>query len=187
MLAAQKANHQEKLNQKVERGGSAPLLCSHETSPGVLCPVLELPKQEGHVIVGAGPEVGQEESGAPPLQGQAERAGALQPGEEMAPGDLIAVFQYLKGTYRKSGKGLFKRTGSDRMRENGFKLEESRFELDIRMKFFTVRVVRHWNRLPSCGCPLHGQIPGQTGWGFDQPGLVGGIPACSRDVETRSS
>ncbi|KFM07080.1 hypothetical protein AS27_06926, partial [Aptenodytes forsteri] len=63
-------------------------------------------------------------------------------------GDLLAAYQYLKGAYKKDGSKLFRRTCCNRTRGNGFKLKGGRLRLDIRKTFFTLRVVRHWHRLP---------------------------------------
>ena len=57
-------------------------------------------------------------------------------------GDLIAAFQYLKGAYKQEGSQLCGRVHNSRTRGNGFKLKEGRF------RFFIMRVVRCWNRLP---------------------------------------
>jgi len=50
--------HQEKHDQKVKGGDSAPLLRFGETPPGVLCPALEPSAQARHGAVGAGSEEG---------------------------------------------------------------------------------------------------------------------------------
>ena len=49
-----------------------------------------------------------------------------------------------------------------------------------------MRVVRHWNLFPSkvVDAPsLPGSTQGQAGWGSEQPGLEGGVPAYSRGLE----
>ena len=62
-------------------------------------------------------------------------------------GDLIAAFQYLKGAYKQEESQLFERVDNSRTRGNGFNLWEGRLRLGVRGKFFTMRVVRCWNRL----------------------------------------
>lgn len=60
-------------------------------------------------------------------------------------GDPIVSFQYPKRAYKKDGARLFTRAYSDRTRGNVFKLMASRFKLDMRRKFFTVRVENRRN------------------------------------------
>ena len=53
------------------------------------------------------------------------------------------------GSCKKEGDRLFSKVCYNRSRGNGFQLKERRFRLDIRIRVFTIRVVRHWHRLPT--------------------------------------
>ena len=78
------------------------------------------------------------------------------------------------------------------MRVNSFKLKAGRFRLDIRKKFFTVRVVRHWNTLPReiMDAPslevfkarLDGALRDLVQWKVSQPMTGGGAWADLDDL-----
>ncbi|KAJ7395039.1 hypothetical protein BTVI_158767 [Pitangus sulphuratus] len=63
-------------------------------------------------------------------------------------GNLITVYNFLVRGRGGSDTGPFSVVTSDGTQGNGLKLCQERFRLDIRERFFTQRVVEHWNRLP---------------------------------------
>jgi len=63
-------------------------------------------------------------------------------------GHLISLYKCLKGGCKKNRARLFSVVPSDRTRGSGHKLKHRRCHLNIRKHFFTVRVAKHWHKLP---------------------------------------
>ncbi|GAB0204784.1 hypothetical protein GRJ2_002944000 [Grus japonensis] len=62
--------------------------------------------------------------------------------------DLITAYSFLTRGSEGAGTDLLPLVTSDRTQGNGMKLQQGRFRLAIRKRFFTEKVVGHWNRLP---------------------------------------
>ena len=61
---------------------------------------------------------------------------------------MIALFKYLKGCNTEEEQDLFPIIPECGTRNNGLKLKEARFCLNIRKNILSVRAVRQWNQLP---------------------------------------
>ena len=137
--------------QEGQGGDSAPLLCSGETPPAVLHSALGSQYRKNmDGLVGASPEKGMRlirglEHFA--YEDRLRKLGLLCLEKRRLSGDLTAA-SVSEGACREGGEGLFIRDYSDRTRSNGCKLKGEKQRLDMRKKLSTMRVVRHWNRLP---------------------------------------
>jgi len=113
---------------------------------------LEPSAHKRHGAAGAGPEEATEKvRGLEYLccEDRLRELGLFSLEKRRLQGDLVAALQYLKRACKKDGDKLFSSACWDWTRGHGFKLKEVRFRLDIRKKFSTVRVAKHWHRLPS--------------------------------------
>ncbi|KAM3822804.1 Golgi reassembly-stacking protein 1 isoform 4-T4 [Vipera latastei] len=63
-------------------------------------------------------------------------------------GDMIAVFQYLRGFHKEEAVKLFSKAPEGRTRSSGWELIKERSNLELRSNFLTVRTINQWNNLP---------------------------------------
>ena len=63
--------------------------------------------------------------------------------------DMTALFKDFEGCHTEEGQDLSSILPECRTWNEGLKLQEARFQLDIRKNILTVRAVQQWNQLPS--------------------------------------
>ncbi|RMB94729.1 hypothetical protein DUI87_28842 [Hirundo rustica rustica] len=87
-------------------------------------------------------------------------------------GDLITLYNSLKGGCGQLGVGLFLQAATDRTRGHSLKLHQGKYRLDIRKKSFMEGVIKYWNSLGSGGVSIPGCVYKKTGRGTGCHGLV---------------
>ena len=83
-----------------------------------------------------------------PCEGRLGDLGLFSLEKRRLRGDLINVYKYMKCGRERDIANFFPVVCGDRMRGNGHKLEHRNFCTNMQNNFFTVRVMKHWNRLP---------------------------------------
>ena len=119
--------------------------------PGVLCPALEPSAQDRPGPVGAGSEKATVMIQGPEHLLYVERLGELglfSLEQRMLQGDLRAACQYLERPARELERGFWQGHGVIRQGVMASDKEGRWLRLEIRKKFFTLRVVRPWRRFP---------------------------------------
>ena len=127
---------------------SAVCLCWDLVLTLLLFSTLVRPQHNRHRAVGSGPEEATERLeglGHFPCEDR-QRAGVVQPGEGKAGGRPDCDLSVCKGAYKKVRDFLprYIVTGQEENVVN----REGKFRLDVGKKFITLRMERHWNRLP---------------------------------------
>lgn len=74
--------------------------------------------------------------------------------EDKAEGDLMVFFIYIMGAFNE-GRAKLLEVHSERKEAIDTGLQPRKFQLDVRKKFFTIRMVTDWNRRPGGPRSLH--------------------------------
>lgn len=76
------------------------------------------------------------------LQSSYEGTRFVQLGEKDLNRGVITALRYLVGTNRKGEGSLFSEVHAERRRVSGYKLQQGKYQLDRRTKFFNKRVIK---------------------------------------------
>lgn len=80
---------------------------------------------------------------------ESDEARIFQLAGEKTKGHLCVLFSYQVGDCQEDEARLILHVHSKSVRDSGYNLEQGKFQLDIRKRFFAVRIFRHRNCVPE--------------------------------------